>query len=452
MMKAIRLIPILAFIFVAAPSSATTNGIIPFGSSDPSVIFQSTLASPAAITAVSGGSVTGAPNFDPTLGIVPGATGGAYFQGNFLAAQNAGQLSLEVETTLITVASPDFVGGIGGSQGYDHTADGWQTLLDIHSADGTAIATLGLTNTAGIGGNYRGVTIAGLGIHSAGKSGFVRLTLSWSAAEYALYVDGLQVLGGSGAGLDIGQIAAGYSEPGAYGVRNYHIRNIILSSQPVVYPVHPSLGKIVIYGDSFASQSNPILIGSTNFESTAGFQLLRDMNNTGMSIGQMVLKDYQGETLNRNPEPGIDSFQVGPDRFGGSADKLADVVNENADYVIIMGGTNDAAGDASARGMVAPNFATDLLSMCRTILNNPQTKGIMMQTIMSLKGYASYAIPANVGYVASINAAIAALPSVWDATYPNEGGEDQGRRSFHGNRWRSGAGEHGERYVNRRTR
>jgi lysophospholipase L1-like esterase len=142
-----------------------------------------------------------------------------------------------------------------------------------------------------------------------------------------------------------------------------------------------------------------------------------------MSIGQIVVKDYPGETLNTNPVPNLVSFQVGPNRFGGSADKLTDVVNANADYVIIMGGTNDAAGDAGARGGVAPNFAADLLSMCRILLNNPQTKGIVMQTIMSLKGNAGFASPAYVAYTSQVNAAIGALPSVWDATYPGEAGK-----------------------------
>jgi hypothetical protein len=110
-------------------------------------------------------------------------------------------------------------------------------LLDIHATDGTAIASLGLTSTAGIGGNYRGINFVGLGVHSAGKSAFVRLTLSWSANTYALYVDGLLVSSGSGTGLNIGQMAVGHSLPGITGIKNYHIRNLVFSSQPVVFPV-----------------------------------------------------------------------------------------------------------------------------------------------------------------------------------------------------------------------
>jgi len=418
------LVAILGSGLPTAPCVAGGNGIILFGSNDPSVIFQSSLASAASIESISGGSVTGTPTFDPVNGMVPGAAGGAYFEGSFLNTPNAGQLTLEVETTLISQPSPDQVAdAIGGSQGYNHLADGWQTLLDIRSADDTAIASLGLTSTAGIGGNYRGINFVGLGVHSAGKSAFVRVTLSWTGNTYGLYVDGLLVSSGSAAALDIGKIAVGYFAPGSAGILRYHIRNLILSSQAVNLPTHPLLGMVVIYGDSFASQANPYAIGSTEFESTAGFQLLRDMNNAGMSIGQLLLKDYPGETLNKTTEPNQVSFQLGTNRFNGAADKLTDVVNANADYVIIMGGTNDAAGDAAERGAVAPSFAGDLLSMCRTILNNPRTKGIVMQTIMSLKGKSVLATPTFVAYVSTVNTMIRALPSAWDSTYPGEQGK-----------------------------
>ncbi len=424
--RAAALVGILGFGVPTAPSIAGTNAIISFGSNDPSVIMQSSLTSAASIISITGGSVTGSPSFDPVKGMLPGATGGAYFQGNFLNTQYAGQLSIEVEKTLISQPSPDQIsGGIGGSEGYNHLVDGWLTLLDIRSADGTAIAGLGLTNLAAVGGGYAQTNYIGLGVHSAGKSDFVRVTLSWVGDTCDLYIDGLlqNTISGRAAGLDFGRIAVGYSPPGSSREQNYYIRNLVLSSQPVTFPVHPLLSNIVIYGDSFASQANPYLIGSTHFDSTAGFQLIRDMNNVGMSIGHLVLKDYPGQVLNKNPDSNQISFQLGTNRFGGTADKLTDVVNANADYVIIMGGTNDATGDAAERGAVAPSFAADLLSMCRTILNNPQTKGIIMQTLMSAKGNSTYATPTYVANVAAVNATIKALPAAWDSMYPGEMGK-----------------------------
>jgi lysophospholipase L1-like esterase len=240
-----------------------------------------------------------------------------------------------------------------------------------------------------------------------------------------MYVDGLleNSVSGAAPGVDVGEIAVGYSPPDSYREQNYYFRNLVLSNQPVRFPVDPHLSTVVIYGDSFASQANPYLIGSTHFDATAGFQLIRDMNNAGMSIGKLILKDYAGQVLNKNPSPNQTSFQLGTNRFGGTANKLTDVVNANADYVIIMGGTNDATGDAAERGAVAPSFAADLLSMCRTILNNPQTKGIVMQTLMSAKGNATYATPTYVANVAAVNAIIRALPDTWDSTYPAEMGK-----------------------------
>ena len=410
----------------AASSFAGSNGIIPFGSSDPSVIFQSSLTSAASIVAVGGGTVVGSPGFDAVDGMIPGLTGGAYFQGGFRNTESAGQLSLEVERTLISQPSPDQISdGIGGSQGYNHLADGWQTLLDIRATDGSQFASLGLTELAAVGGGYGHTSFTAQSVHSAGKSDFVRLTLSWTGTTGQVYIDGLlqNTFTGYPAALDVGAIAVGFFAPGLAGVKNYHVRNLVLAGQPVVFPVHPQLETVVIYGDSFAWQANDTLIGSTEFEATAGFQILRDMNNAGMSIGQLVIKAYPGQVLNKNPAVGQVSFQLGTNSFGGTADKLTDVVNANADYVIIMGGTNDATGDATARGEVAPNFATDLLSMCRTILNNPMTKGIIVQTLLSARGNATYATPTYVANVAAINAIIRALPSVWNSTYPVDAGK-----------------------------
>src|SRR5580658_985268 len=120
---------------LAAGSIADGKGIIAFGSSDASVVLQSSLTSPASVTAVSGGSITGSPSFDPVNGMLPGATGGAYFNGKFPNTADAGQLSFEVQRTLISQPSPDQIsGGIGGSQGFNHLADGWLTLVSIASA------------------------------------------------------------------------------------------------------------------------------------------------------------------------------------------------------------------------------------------------------------------------------------------------------------------------------
>ncbi len=408
---------------LAAASIADSNGIIGFGSSDPSVVLQSSLTSPASVTAVSGGSITGSPSFDPVNGMLPGTTGGAYFNGKLFNTADAGQLSIEVQRTLISQPSPDQIsGGIGGSQGFNHLAGGWLTLLSIDSANGAPFGGVGLTDLAALGGGCAQSGFIGLGIHSAGKSDFVRVTLSWSGDTCDLYVDGLleNTVSGTAAGVDVGEIAVGYSPPDSYREQNYYIRDLVLSNQPVRFPVHPQLSTVVIYGDSFASQANPYVIGSTHFDATAGFQLIRDMNNAGMSIGRVILKDYPGQVLNKHPDTNQTSFQLGTNRFGGTADKLTDVVNANADYVIIMGGTNDATGDAAERGAVAPSFAADLLSMCRTILDNPQTKGIIVQTLMSAKGNATYATPTYVANVAAVNAIIRALPSTWDSTYPGE--------------------------------
>jgi lysophospholipase L1-like esterase len=411
---------------LAAASVADSNGIIAFGSGDPSVVMQSSLTSPASVTAVSGGSITGSPRFDPINGMLPGATGGVYFSRNFPDTANAGQLSFEVQRRLISQPSPDQIsGGVGGSQGFNHLADGWLTLVSIGAASGAPFAGLGLTDLAALGGGCAQTGFIGLGLHSAGKSDFVRVTLSWTGDSCDLYVDGLleNTVSGTAAGVDVGTIAVGYSPPDSYREQNYYIRNLVLSNRPVRFPVHPQLSTVVIYGDSFASQSNPYLIGSTHFDATAGFQLIRDMNNAGMSIGRVVLKDYPGQVLNKHPDTNQASFQLGTNRFGGTADKLTDVVNANADYVIVMGGTNDATGDAAERGAVAPSFAGDLLSMCRTILDNPRTKGVIVQTLMSAKGNATYATPTFVSHVAAVNAIIRALPRTWDSTYPAEIGK-----------------------------
>lgn len=405
-------------------------GIVDYGSDDPAILLQSSLTSPTSITAVSGGSVSGAPRFDAIKGMQAGEADGANFVAALAGTRLAGQLSIEVEKTLVSQPSPDQIsGGIGGSEGYDHSTQGWLTILEGRSPDDTGLIALGLTSLAAVGGGVYQTNFIGNGVHSAGKGDFVRLTLSWNGLVGELYVDGLLHNSitlppvGSPGRLDLGKLNVGVSPLATAGGAHYFLRNLVLASRPVAFPIHPQLTKVVIYGDSFASQSNPSVIGSTHFDATAGFQLIRTLNNLGLSIGQLVLKDYPGYVLNRNPAPGQSSFQLGANRFDGVADKLADVVNANADYVIIMGGTNDATGDAATRGGVAPTLAADLMSMCRTLLNNPKTKGVIMQTLLSAKGNAAYATPTFVANVAAVNTLIKALPATWDATYPTEKGK-----------------------------
>lgn len=403
------------------------TGIIPYGSTDSSVILQCSMTSLAAVTAAGGAEVTtGSNTYDSLRGFSPTATnGGVKFSTitGYADLNTAGQVSMEVETFGICVNS-----ATAPSTGKDwasntifftmrETAGGttpanyfrwYQDVNERPVVQQFAAAVSGGTSPSSVT----------LELTSTGKSTYSIITFSWSGNQYTMYVNGLQVFTGTRAGRYSGNIAeridflsganTTFGAPvGIYG------RNLIVSKRPVTNVVHPQLTKVAIVGHSFA----------TRFKSTNTANLSTDSwrDQTAGAAMIKVLSDY---SVGANFPLTYDTVQDVP---GGEIRNAASTtINSkvpaaaalNASVYVYLGGTNDVIQTTWAANRAT--VLADLKTQITTLMAAPNAKLIIVHNVISTSGNITVAADDN---VLQINSDLGTLPSWWDTNNPTRAGQ-----------------------------
>lgn len=408
-------------VFSSAGSGA---GIIPFGSTDPSVILQCSLKSQAEVVAV-GGSVpnAGTIDYDTTLGAAANATnGGIRFTTptGYADLDIAGQVSFEVETRGISVNNSAIY-----SQGNDLSGNNYVMVLRPAAAttnymrlylDGNERPQI-TWQTAGASTS----TSPGAGpveLTTLGKNQFTTITISWVGNSYDFYVDGNWLYRGSRSKYPAANIGERIEIMSGAGLGNcitgVYARNLIVSKRPVMVPTHPVLNKVAFVGHSYTLRAAMWAYTNTWRDQSIGLVFRRRLLASG--IGCNLPND--GSTLFASP--GATILNSGGTPIEPQVTLCAAI---NPSCIIYQGGINDVA-NASYLSVNRAQTLTDLKAHITTLMAGKNAKLLILVNVnTTIADSSSYAVANNDKNVEVINYDFSTIPAWWDATNPSRAGQ-----------------------------
>jgi hypothetical protein len=401
-------------------------GILPHGVDDPSVILKTDLTSAATITSPDtgdGGSVVGSPTFHATKGFTN--TNGANYPlftdlTNNADLEIAGQISFEVEKKFIAAKE---LGGI------DHVANAYLFTTSTGTTGGTVTSRwwMNQSTDALITQQFGGDAQNAVDLALDGEDDFVRLTLSWNGSTYDRYINGRP--------LSIGLINTSpyltdhfkYIRPGSNvgatdtGLLGYYIRNLQISTRPVMHPTHPTLGNTVVIGHSFATYAKePNVPVTYSWDMSMGRAIKSYLNERGV-----------GATVTYYATSGA-VLDVG---LGGTtldSDFIAAVATRPTAAIIIAGVNDCQSGSWNAANFESgyKGYIDDLAATCEIIV---------VCTVTTQKSNTTYDTAAIVSNTVEANAIINALPDYNPKVVVSDhftvcGGEALGSNYFEGER------------------
>lgn len=407
-------------------------GILPYDTTDSSVIFRCPLTSLASITGIGGTDRSSGNNvFDSVLGMSPRRNGsnisGVSFADGSVTVESGdlgnlpcGQLSIEVERVAIAVPAA------GG-----YTAADNQVLL-THGPVGGGNGDIGYVykNVTGHGLQTKsgdtGTVVSNkyLGAQS-NRSRFALLTLSWTPERCDYYIDGLYRWSSARSLLtqpldQFALITLGNYNLGA-GISNwnmpYYMRNLIVSARPVVQHRHPVLANVFSVGDSFAG-GQPLnhtngAAGDCNEINIIGERL----GIAGFKWGSVAVYSNGGGTVEDGTADDIETD------INGSGMTRAAGAALFPTFIIVQMGVNDAGGALST-------FLADLKDHVKEWMADGTTytanyRGKRMILVCHVAGVSGSGVLTMNTDLAAVHALIKQIPDWWDATYPSRAGQVQ---------------------------
>lgn len=391
-----------------------TPFIIPFDSTDKSIVFRSSLTSPAAIQSAGGVEEATSDNeFDAALGMKPRSTVGGVPGARFsldaisgIADLPAGQLSIEVEREWLAVTNSEI-----GSVGYSHAGD--EYLLSYGAGGTQSVGKLYLQPDQKLAWLFKGSEGYRLSsyVNTTRSSRYARITISWTTSQAELYLDGLRItsLPRTDPGADclstiyIGNRAGTNNAP--FGGR-YYVRNLIVSSEPVTSLAQPLLAHIMHIGDSFAA-GQPYFNTATKYDGTIVNTVIKELNSRGLGFKRYSVFSNGGGQIQDN---GHDPLELD---VGQSLTRAGALARDPSLVVFITGG-NDRSIFNSVQ------FTQDLHDHIEAFLGangHPQTPTehvIVTTTTSNLHADASITL--------QMRQIMLELPAWWDAAYPTRAG------------------------------
>lgn len=388
-------------------------GILPYESSDSSIIFKCSLKSPADVAAPEigpAGTITNASTarFDPVLGFRPAESGnsGITFSSitGFESLDNCGQLSFEISRAVLCVDTRQSVGSNPGSVQWTLTHGNGSNYGAIRKVGGTPPSFVWRTRDSG---DTQGLAY----FHSEEKSEFVRLTYSWSGGTLRMFVDGKPVNHWSTAPSRITRWVNQFQNvhcmsfaSGGSPNRDGYMRNLLIAKEPVAIFKNPN-SRVTFLGHSFAtSYSIDTAATPANYDNTVGSLLRQAAVSKGYDLDLSVAGVGGGYW-----DPAITAFDI--------LDYVDDAMLTKPHFLVLYGGTNDVGGGSYTDA----GYEAALQTALTTIGTDgwaSNIRKIILFTTPSRSGLYTNWDDATRSRIDSSNAIIAALPAWWDATYP----------------------------------
>jgi lysophospholipase L1-like esterase len=363
---------------------------LPYGSTDPSVLLQHPLTSDplsyfrskaggSTKKQLQGGTTVNVPDnttflFDPVLGFCPEAKNEFYLP-NLTGYQNldyGGQISFEVSRAWLANnenASPNWP----NSSGYIPASN--EFFLSALATTGGAQTIIRKYTTGGADA-YLSSTDLPFYVSSQGKGDFVRVNIGWNGGrvggKFWVAIDDALVssvtrnsstLSGMFANFYLG---SDRGVAGSYANTGYYIRNLQISNKAPVFTYHPRAGSIAILSDSTANTGD-VIYGSYR-DAVTSCSMQRRLSRQRNLDSVVPIVSVNGGYRIDNSAPGQ-----------YLRDQLPAVLATKPTVVVIMGGTNDAAGSrcsqstwqAAVADYINDCFATDYVKM--VVLAAPMT-------------------------------------------------------------------------------
>lgn len=326
------------------------GGWLPYGSSDPSVIIQHPLTSALTTnnmpfsTLIQRGSFSSIVH-DAVKGMQP--NGGSYdfqgFTGTFgAAALNRGgfQISLDIQREWVCLDAAS-VGSIGYTVGDEcalafspGTSDSFQYWM-IEKIGGNALTGRAF-NVASQNKNYLDGTNQTMAPHSIGKPDYVTINLGFiggaQGGKYIFAVDGQVLSQVACADTTLANLMSDLYIGSGIATRfmtTSWIRNLQIANRPPVFPAHPLLRSVVLWGDS-----KPV--GTTyndgvSYDAIMGWTFLRQLAKKGIYPGSFKVQSNSGYNFGTYTGTGASNL----------TSTLATLQATNPTVVLICAGTND---------------------------------------------------------------------------------------------------------------
>ena len=379
-------------------------GILQFGDTHESILSQASCLTEASITAWgTGTTINSGATIDPVLGIKAGTTGSCKLMGHgSLTDLNfAGQFSFDVETEAISITSAA-TGSVGA--GVANNTYLYSNRLSGGTYGRSYITSAGQVNTE----FHTADTHVTWDMHSLGNPRFSRITFSWNYGAMDVYVNGrysgtttrITYPGDMWTEIHMASDRSQTSAGSVLTLQNYHMKMILLATQPVTLSHHPQLTNVYMFGDSYVTQASEA--GATFYKNNASDVLKGELAKRGIYIN-LTVDGHSGASIS---DAAVDPLQ----------DYRAALIAANPDIVIFQAGVNDAND-----GAVPANFQTDLDDHIDSILAGTTAK-IFVGNSPSLKSWSTYDTPTYVASVKAVNAIIDTAGARWDAANPSDTG------------------------------
>ena len=413
-------------------------GLLPYGSTDSSVIFRrNLLARPTAAGTVAGdvGTCTvvdegSGASYDPVAGLYNIGTNAVILSAingssaAMAALAGGGQIRFEVPTAWMACSNAISQGSSGGNVHGGEYAICLRGNPYINPNYSHTFASASSNATEALAGYGTNVTSSGAFFSDAiGQSGYTPIVMALRGNKVETYANGVllnTLTKPNTILLPFDSIVLGRYAGGGGNLNVGRIRNLQISNKPVTFSVPRNLSSVAVFGDSYANATNIYQAASYNLEKTMTMRSV--LNAVGWDWGAYNSYDYGGRRV------------IGSDGTWRTADSAATYLAPNCatmlaarpSVVIFQAGANDLS---QADSMSQANFTTSLrgfVEQCFGLNGNAATdtrKIILCTTPWAPASPDAAQAVLRKPDITKIFSAAMSIPAWFNTTYPSRAGD-----------------------------